>query len=63
MKVPEVDEITIPENFDMRRYIEDLETSLIIVALTQANDSRTMAAKILGIDRSTLHYKMNKYSK
>lgn len=42
--------------------LEDLERQLIIQTLQRENDSQTRAAEALGIKRTTLRYKMEKYN-
>ncbi len=46
----------------MARLIRDAETRLIRRALAQAGGNRTEAARILGISRRTLLYKLNEYN-
>ncbi len=41
--------------------LEDLERQLILQTLQRENDSQTRAAEALGIKRTTLRYKMEKY--
>ncbi|KKM10027.1 hypothetical protein SY88_15360 [Clostridiales bacterium PH28_bin88] len=38
------------------------ELELLMAAMKEAGGNRTRAAKILGISRSSLYYKLNKYS-
>ena len=49
--------ITIPVGTTLR----DAEKAIIEATLQQAGGNISVAAKILGIDRSTLYKKMNKY--
>lgn len=42
-------------------YIEDIEKSIILNALNEANWNKSDAAKLLKLDRSTLRYKMKHY--
>ncbi len=49
------------ENETLDEAIERIEKSLIIKALKKANFSQTHTAEILGIKRTTLRYKLEKY--
>ncbi|KZL92917.1 transcriptional regulatory protein ZraR [Clostridium magnum DSM 2767] len=42
--------------------LDEVEKSLIVQALKKANNNRTKAAKLLGITRHTLLYRMEKYN-
>lgn len=44
-----------------RKVAEEVEKDLIAKVLAQANGNKTKAAKILGIDRSALYYKMKRF--
>ena len=46
---------------NLTEILEDLERQLIIQTLRQEGASQTRAADILGIARTTLRYKMEKY--
>jgi DNA-binding protein Fis len=41
--------------------LEELERSAILQALARAHDNQVKAAKLLGISRDTLRYRMKKY--
>jgi DNA-binding NtrC family response regulator len=41
--------------------LEDLEADLIHQALTRTNGNRSQSARLLGISRDTLLYRMQKY--
>jgi len=49
------------ENFDLKAYIEKVETSLIRQALSKSNQVVARAATLLSIRRTTLVEKMRKY--
>ena len=48
-----------PNDFDLRRAVQDLEKRLIAKALHQAADNRTRAAALLGISRRALFRKLS----
>ena len=47
--------------FRLADYLEEVEKSVLVEALHQANGDRTIAGRILGVERNTLRYKLNKY--
>jgi DNA-binding NtrC family response regulator len=54
--------LTLPQQGgNLTEILEDLERQLIIQTLRQQGASQTRAADILGIARTTLRYKMEKY--
>jgi transcriptional regulator with PAS, ATPase and Fis domain len=52
---------TITKTYPLRKTVQELEKTLILKALQQANGNRTRAAKILGISRRALFRKMPMY--
>ncbi len=48
------------EGLDMLRYIEDLENSLILQALERTGQNKNQAAKLLGLNRTTLVERIKK---
>jgi sigma-54 specific flagellar transcriptional regulator A len=52
----------IPEGFDLRNYLEELEQRLIVRALEAAGGTVAHAARLLGLRRTTLVEKLRKYS-
>jgi two-component system response regulator PilR (NtrC family) len=53
---------TVPdEGFDMVKYLEDLEKSLLLQALERSNGVRTNAAKLLGMSFRAFRYRLAKY--
>lgn len=47
--------------FSLSAYLESIEKRLLVDALRQAGGDRTQAGKLLGVERNTLRYKLNKY--
>ena len=46
---------------NQKEMVHEAEKSMLIKALTKTNGNRTQAAKMLGMSRSTLYYKINKF--
>ena len=42
--------------------LEDLERHLIVSALQQADNNKSKAARLLGLTRDTLRYRLEKYN-
>ena len=53
---------TLPANVDLRQLLTDFEKSLIERALEQANGVQAEAARMLGLSRSDIGYKVAKYA-
>lgn len=49
------------EGFNRKELINNTEKTLLIQALTKTDGNRTKAAEILGISRSALYYKLDKF--
>lgn len=49
------------EGFSLQSHLEDAERTLLIRAIDQSNGDRTVMSRILGVERNTLRYKLNKY--
>jgi DNA-binding NtrC family response regulator len=47
--------------FSLSAHLEQVERSILEEALRQAGGDRTAAGKLLGVERNTLRYKLNKY--
>jgi len=47
--------------FSLSRYLEDVERSILEEALRQTGGDRNAAGRLLGVERNTLRYKLNKY--
>lgn len=54
-------EATIPIKEEVKESNEELEKKLLVDALNQVGNNKKKAAKILGISRQALYYKMRKY--
>jgi len=52
----------IPDDFDLRNYLESLEQRLIVRAMQAAEGTVAQAARLLGLRRTTLVEKLRKYS-
>ncbi|KAA0259319.1 sigma-54-dependent Fis family transcriptional regulator [Deferribacter autotrophicus] len=55
------EEVEIPENFSLDKYIENIEKKYIKKALMLTNGNQSRAAKKLGISLRSLRYKIEKY--
>lgn len=51
----------LEEGFSLSRYLEDEERRLLEQALRQASGDRSEMSQLLGVERNTLRYKLNKY--
>jgi DNA-binding NtrC family response regulator len=47
--------------FNLSRYLEDVERNILEEALRQTGGDRNAAGRLLGVERNTLRYKLNKY--
>ena len=47
--------------FDLAQYLEGIERRILIEALRKASGDRNRAGRMLGVERNTLRYKLNKY--
>ena len=47
--------------FSLSAYLESVEKRLLVEALRQADGDRNQAGRLLGVERNTLRYKLNKY--
>jgi len=47
--------------FSLARYLEDVERTILEEALRQTGGDRNAAGRLLGVERNTLRYKLNKY--
>lgn len=47
--------------FKLASHLEDVERAILVEALRQADGDRTAAGQLLGVERNTLRYKLNKY--
>ncbi len=56
---------TIPkltEGFNLPNHLEDIERMLLVRAIEQTGGDRPEMGRLLGLERNTLRYKLNKYS-
>jgi DNA-binding NtrC family response regulator len=51
----------LPDSFNLSAYLEQTERDLIVRALAAANGAQAEAARRIGLSRSLLSYKLNKY--
>ncbi|MCB9666215.1 MAG: sigma-54-dependent Fis family transcriptional regulator [Alphaproteobacteria bacterium] len=51
----------LEQGFSLATYLEGVEKRILVEALRRANGDRTLAGKLLGVERNTLRYKLNKY--
>ena len=51
----------IEHGFSLSAYLEQVERGLLHDALRRSNGDRAEAGKLLGVERNTLRYKLNKY--
>ncbi|MCB9762721.1 MAG: sigma-54-dependent Fis family transcriptional regulator [Alphaproteobacteria bacterium] len=49
------------EGFSLQQYLEEVERTLLVRAIDQTGMDRTHMSRILGVERNTLRYKLNKY--
>ena len=52
---------TLEPGFSLAAYLESVERRLLVEALRKAGGDRAQAGKLLGVERNTLRYKLNKY--
>jgi two-component system, NtrC family, response regulator HydG len=56
-----VDRASAPAQAGLKERVDAYERGLIVAALEQASGNRTQAARVLGLNRGTLHSKLHKY--
>jgi len=49
------------EGFSLQQHLEEVERTLLIRAIDQTSGDRGKMSKVLGVERNTLRYKLNKY--
>lgn len=52
---------SLEPGFSLSDYLEGVEKRILIEALRQAGGDRAQAGRLLGVERNTLRYKLNKY--
>ncbi len=53
--------IELSDGFNLSSHMEEIERALLIQAIEQTQGDRPKMSKILGLERNTLRYKLNKY--
>ncbi|MCA9494729.1 MAG: sigma-54-dependent Fis family transcriptional regulator, partial [Myxococcales bacterium] len=51
----------IEQGFNLSNYLEGVERRILVEALRKSKGDRAAAGKLLGVERNTLRYKLNKY--
>lgn len=51
----------IEPGFSLSAYLESVERKILVEVLRRTQGDRAMAGKLLGVERNTLRYKLNKY--
>ncbi len=51
----------LESGFNLSDYLEGVERRILVEALRKTNGDRAAAGKLLGVERNTLRYKLNKY--
>lgn len=52
---------TLQEGFSLQTHMEGVERAILAEAMRLAGNDRTQAGRLLGLERNTLRYKLNKY--
>lgn len=52
---------SLEPGFSLSTYLENVERRILIEALRQSGGDRAQAGRLLGVERNTLRYKLNKY--
>ncbi|MCP4808125.1 MAG: sigma-54-dependent Fis family transcriptional regulator [Proteobacteria bacterium] len=63
-RAPETSTSSLPDlidGFSLQGHLEQVERTLLIRAIDQSDGDRTKMSRILGVERNTLRYKLNKY--
>ena len=58
---PTPDQIDFGPGFNLSDHMEEMERALLIRAIEETGGDRPQMSKILGLERNTLRYKLNKY--
>lgn len=59
---PSGDLPTLAEGFNLAEHLEQIERTLLVRAMDQTHGDRPAMSRLLGLERNTLRYKLNKYS-
>lgn len=54
-------EVALSEGFHLSAHLEEVERTLLRKAIAETGGDRTAMSKLLGLERNTLRYKLNKY--
>lgn len=52
---------TLAEGFNLTEHLEEIERILLVRAMEQTSGDRPTMSRLLGLERNTLRYKLNKY--
>ena len=52
---------TLEEGFSLQGHLESVEREILVRAQEQTKDDRAAMSRVLGVERNTLRYKLNKY--
>lgn len=52
---------SLEPGFSLSNYLESVEKRILVEALRQSGGDRAQAGRLLGVERNTLRYKLNKY--
>ena len=52
---------SLAEGFNLSEHLEGVERALLLKAIDETNGDRTAMSRLLGLERNTLRYKLNKY--
>ncbi len=55
------DAVELSDGFNLSSHMEQIERALLVQAIEQTSGDRPKMSKILGLERNTLRYKLNKY--
>ncbi len=51
----------LAEGFNLSEHLEEVERALLLKAIEETGGDRTAMSRLLGLERNTLRYKLNKY--
>ena len=60
-QAPQSTPIARTGGFNLSSHMEDIERALLVQAIEQTGGDRPQMSRILGLERNTLRYKLNKY--
>ena len=56
-----VEQVPLGEGFNLSAHMEEMERALLVRAIEETGGDRPQMSKLLGLERNTLRYKLNKY--